>query len=51
MLVPQNLTFKAKACAASRANKIELLILISDIMVTSSLKNIQWNFCGIHGMS
>ena len=38
MLVPQNLPFKAKACAAGRANKIELLILISDIMVISWLK-------------
>ena len=49
--LPQNLPFKAKTCAAGRANKIELLMLISDTMVISRLRNTQWHFCGIHGMS
>ena len=48
---PQNLLFSAKTNAASRERKIELLILISDFMVNSRLKNTLWHFYGIHGMS
>ena len=47
----QTLPFYAKTNAASRESKIELLILVSDFMVNSRLKNTQWHFYGIHGMS
>ena len=43
--LPQNLLFKAKSYAASRESKIELLMLISDFMVNSMLKNTQRYFC------
>ena len=29
----------------------KLLMLLSDVMVISMLKNTQWDFYGIHGMS
>ena len=48
---PQTLPFQAKTNAASRESKIELLILVSDFMVNSRLKNTQWHFYRIHGMS
>ena len=48
---PQTLPFQAKTNAASRESKIELLILVSDFMVNPRLKNTQWHFYGIHGMS
>ena len=48
---PQTLPFQAKTNAASRESEIELLILVSDFMVNSRLKNTQWHFYGIYGMS
>ena len=44
----QNLLFYAKSYAARRESKIELLILVSDFMVNSRLKNTLWYFYGIH---
>ena len=50
--LPQNLPFQAKACtAAGRASKIDLLLLVLNIMVISRLKITQYHFYGIHGMS
>ena len=34
-----------------KAINIELLTLVSDLMVKSTLKNTQKYFCGMHGMS
>ena len=48
--LPQNQPFKAETCAAGRVSKIELLMLVSEVMVISRLKNTQWHFYGIHGM-
>ena len=45
-----NSPFQAKTYAADRATKTELLMLVSDIMVISRLKNTQWYLYGIHGM-
>ena len=42
---------ESSACAAGRANNIELSMLVSDFMVKCRLKNTRWNFCGIYGMS
>ena len=47
----QNSPFEAKTCAAGRANNIGLSMLVLDFMVKCRLKNTQWNFYGIHGMS
>ena len=49
--LPVNLLFYVKTYAASRESHIELLILASDFMVNSRLKNTQRYFCGVHGMS
>ena len=48
-----NLSFQVKTYAPDRASKIDLLMLVLEVMVTSSLrlKNTQWYFYGIHGMS
>ena len=43
-----NLPFKVKIYAASRESNIELLILISDFMVNSTLINTQRYFYGMH---
>ena len=40
--LPQDLSFSAKIYAASRESKIELLMLVSDFMVNSRLKNTLW---------
>ena len=37
--LPQNLPFQAKTCTVGRASKIELLMLVSDLMVIFKLKN------------
>ena len=36
--LPQNLPFLAKTCATGRASKIELLLVVSDVMVICRLK-------------
>ena len=36
--LPQNLLFQAKTCAAGRASKIELSMLVLDIVMISRLK-------------
>ena len=42
--LPQTLSLQAKSYAAGRANKTELLMLVSDFKVNSRLKNTQRNF-------
>ena len=37
--------------AAGRASYIEYLMLVSDLMRKSRLKNTRWNICKILGMS
>ena len=49
--LPQILLFYAKTYAASRESKVELLMLVSDLVVNSTLKNTQRYFCGMHGKS
>ena len=44
-------TKPAKTCAAGEVSNIELLMLVSDFVVNCRLKNTQWNFSGIHGMT
>ena len=49
--LPQNLPFQAKTYAQSRETDIELLMLVSDFIVKSKLKNTLMHFCRMHGMS
>ena len=49
--LPLNLPFEANTYAAGRESNIELLILVSDFIVNSILKNSQRYFFGMHGMS
>ena len=49
--MPQNSPFLAKTCAADRANNIQSLMLPLGFMVNSRLKNTQWHFYEINGMS
>ena len=49
--LPQNLPFQAKTCATGRASKIELLMLVSEVMVIFKLKSTLWLVYEIHEMS
>ena len=51
MLAASKLAVLAKTYAPDGARKIELLMLVLEVMVISRLKNTQWHFYGIHGMS
>ena len=43
--------FKPKFVLQVEQTTVELLMLVLDFVVDSRLKNTQWHFCGIHGMS
>ena len=49
--LPQILPLSTVTYAASRESNIELLILISDFVMNSMLKNNERYFCEIHVMS
>ena len=47
MAATKKLTILSQTYAASREGKIELLMLVSDFMVNSRLRNTQWHLYGI----
>ena len=46
----QNQPLQAKTCDAGRASKVELMLVL-EVMVIFRLKNTQYHFYEIHGMS